>query len=110
MLASVFGFDESRNTRDLCLSGCTTGSQGWHNVSELEIRGRYDKSLGLINESLEFTNHAYFFDNSLGDLNLTDMWIAEITDGETLEHKKGLIPDWYRRSVLVLNQLGNSED
>lgn len=72
---------------------------GGHDVPERKIRDRYVKSMELIRQALPYTNRAYFFDNSFDDRNLDRMWIAEVTDGETLEFKNDRLPDWFRRFV-----------
>ena len=72
---------------------------GGHDVPEEKIRKRYVKSMELIRQALRFSNRAYFFDNSFDDRNLDKMWIAEVTDGDTLEFKQNRLPDWFRQYV-----------
>ena len=61
---------------------------------------RYYKSLGLLMEAIRCTNRAYIFDNSGDNADRSHTWLAEITDGRTLELKTDLIPAWFRRAVL----------
>ena len=49
---------------------------------------------GLVNSYL------YIFDNSTDNADRTQTWLAEITDGRTLELKTDQIPVWFKRSVL----------
>jgi predicted ABC-type ATPase len=73
---------------------------GGHAVPEGLIVKRYYKSLGLLMEAIRCTNRAYIFDNSGDNADRSHTWLAEITDGRTLELKTDLIPAWFRRAVL----------
>ncbi len=68
---------------------------GGHPVPEDKIISRYERSLNLLVEALRYTNRAYIFDNS----NHQMIWLAEITDGETLEMKTAQMPTWFKRAV-----------
>ena len=46
------------------------------------------------------TSRAYIFDNSTDNADRKHTWLAEITDGRTLELKADQIPVWFKRSVL----------
>jgi hypothetical protein len=56
--------------------------------------------LGLLMEAIRHTNRAYIFDNSTDNSNRRHTWLAEITDGRTLELKTDQIPAWFKRAVL----------
>jgi len=73
---------------------------GGHAVPERKTKERYSKSLGLLLEAIRHTNRAYIFDNSTHNADRQQTWLAEITDGRTLELKTDQIPAWFRRSVL----------
>ncbi|MBX7222693.1 MAG: zeta toxin family protein [Blastocatellia bacterium] len=68
---------------------------GGHPVPEDKIRSRYERSLDLLMDALQHSNRAYLFDNSQSHL----IWLAEITDGKTLELKTDLMPAWFNRAV-----------
>ena len=69
---------------------------GGHPVPEDKVVERYHRSLNLLLDAIRFTSRAYIFDNS-GE---TKVWIAEITNGTTIELKTGLIPQWFTHAVL----------
>jgi len=71
---------------------------GGHDVPEEKIVARYYRSLDLLPRAIAHTNRAYIFDNSSEDTDHT--WLAEITDGETLELKQTLVPAWFNKAVL----------
>jgi predicted ABC-type ATPase len=71
---------------------------GGHSVPEDKIITRYHRSLALLPDAIRATNRAYIFDNSGGKGEHT--WLAEITDGKTLELKTNLMPAWFKRAVL----------
>ncbi len=73
---------------------------GGHSVPEDRIVQRYHRSLGLLMEAIRHTNRAYIFDNSGDNADRSHTWLAEITDGRTLELKTDLIPAWFRRVVI----------
>lgn len=73
-------------------------SQGGHSVPEDKIISRYHKSLDQLMEAIKYTDRAYVFDNSKDGQTRT--WLAEITDGQTLEIKTDQLPAWFKRAVL----------
>ena len=72
--------------------------QGGHAVPEDRIVSRYHRSLDFLREAIRHTNRAYIFDNS-GD-NQKHAWLAEVTDGSSLELKTSQIPAWFKRAIL----------
>ena len=68
---------------------------GGHSVPEDKIISRYTRSLDLLAQAVQFTNRAYIFDNSTHE----HIWLAEITDGHTLEMKTDQVPAWFRRAL-----------
>ena len=68
---------------------------GGHNVPEEKIRKRYDKALENLFETLRLCDRAYLFDNSDEEW----VWLAEL-DGDKLELKQDVIPDWLHTYVL----------
>lgn len=72
---------------------------GGHSVPEDRIVSRYYRSLDLLMEAIRHTNRAYLFDNSAENA-AGQTWLAEITDGKTLNLKTEEVPGWFRRSVL----------
>ena len=75
-------------------------TMGGHPVPEDRITSRYEKSLALLMEAIRHTNRAYIFDNSTDNADRQHTWLAEITDGATLELKTDRIPAWFKRAVL----------
>ncbi len=69
---------------------------GGHSVPEEKIVSRYKRSLELLPQAVSFTNRAYIFDNS----NHAHRWVAEITDGQTLELKTEQVPSWFKAALL----------
>lgn len=69
---------------------------GGHAVPEDKIVSRYERSLDLLPQAISFTNRAYIFDNS----DHTHRWVAEITDGQTLELKTEQVPSWFKTALL----------
>ena len=72
--------------------------QGGHAVPEDKISSRYYRSLSLLMSAIRHSNRAYVFDNS--GHNDSQTWLAEITDGRTLEIKTDQIPAWFVKFVL----------
>ena len=72
--------------------------QGGHSVPEDKIVSRYHRSIDLLMEAIRYTNRAYVFDNSSNNQDRT--WLAEITDGRTLEIKARQVPVWFDKAVL----------
>ena len=73
---------------------------GGHAVPEDKIVERYHRSLGLLMDALRHANRAYIFDNSTDNADRNHTWLAEITDGRTLELKSRQIPAWFKHGVL----------
>jgi len=73
---------------------------GGHDVPEDRIEKRYYRSLDLLVEAIRHTNRAYIFDNSGNSAEAKQTWLAEITEGKTLELKTDKIPSWFKCSVL----------
>ena len=73
---------------------------GGHPVPEDKIVSRYHRSLALLMEAIRHTNRAYIFDNSTDNADRKHTWLAEITDGSSLELKTDRIPAWFKRAVL----------
>lgn len=73
---------------------------GGHPVPVDKIVSRYHKSLDLLLSAIRFTNRAYIFDNSTNNADGMHTWLAEITDGKTLELKTDLIPAWFLHAVM----------
>ena len=71
-----------------------------HDVPPNLVEKRYYRSLDLLMSAVRFTNRAYIFDNSTDNADHTHTWLAEITDGRTLELKTDQIPAWFKRAVL----------
>ncbi len=71
---------------------------GGHPVPEDKIAPRYHRSLALLPDAVRATNRAYIFDNSGGRGEHT--WLAEITDGRTLDLKTNPVPAWLKRALL----------
>ncbi len=68
---------------------------GGHSVPEEKVISRYKRSLDLLAQAIQFTNRAYIFDNSTHE----HIWLAEITDGQTLEMKTDQIPAWFKSAL-----------
>jgi predicted ABC-type ATPase len=75
---------------------CHRVKMGGHNVPEDKIISRYDRSLNLLMDAVQSTNRAYIFDNSIPD---NPLWVAEITEGKTLELKTELMPVWFKKHL-----------
>lgn len=73
---------------------------GGHPVPENKIVSRYHRSLALLMDAIRHTNRAYIFDNSTDNADQKHTWLAEITDGRTLELKAPHVPAWFKRAVL----------
>jgi predicted ABC-type ATPase len=68
---------------------------GGHSVPEDKIVSRYQRSLDLLLEAVQFTSRAYIFDNSTHEY----IWLAEITDGHLLEMKTDQVPAWFKKAL-----------
>ena len=73
---------------------------GGHPVPEEKIVERYHRSLSQLVSAIRHTDRAYIFDNSTNNADGTHTWLAEITDGRTLELKTDQIPAWFKHAVL----------
>jgi predicted ABC-type ATPase len=76
---------------------------GGHSVPEDKIVSRYQRSLGLLIEAIQFTNRAYIFDNSTHE----HIWLAEITDGHLMEMKTDQVPAWFKKALEGKFNIGN---
>lgn len=70
---------------------------GGHPVPEDKIISRYARSLDLMMAVVRHANRAYIFDNS-GE-GKPQTWLAEITEGHTLERRADRMPAWFRHAV-----------
>jgi predicted ABC-type ATPase len=70
-------------------------SMGGHSVPEDKIISRYKRSLDLLVQAVQCTHRAYIFDNSTQE----QIWLAEITDGRSLEMKTNQMPAWFKKSL-----------
>lgn len=75
-------------------------AMGGHAVPEDKIEQRYYRALELLMDAIRLTNRAYIFDNSGDNADRRHTWLAEITDGRSLEIKTDRIPAWFKRTVL----------
>lgn len=70
---------------------------GGHDVPENKIVSRYSRSLELLLAAICHTSRAFIFDNSRDGKD--HLWVAEITDGHSLEIKCDPMPLWFERAV-----------
>lgn len=68
---------------------------GGHSVPQDKMMDRYKRSLELLLPAVHASNRAYIFDNS----HEQPIWIAEITDGRTVEIRANEIPAWFNKSL-----------
>lgn len=68
---------------------------GGHPVPKDKVTNRYRRSLELLMHAVQATNRAYIFDNSHEE----PIWVAEITDGRTLEIKTKEMPVWFKKAL-----------
>jgi len=68
---------------------------GGHSVPKDKIASRYKRSLSLLPDAIRYSNRAYIFDNS----GAAPIWVAEITDGKTIESRAPGFPDWFKNAV-----------
>ncbi|MDH4477584.1 MAG: zeta toxin family protein [Verrucomicrobiaceae bacterium] len=71
-----------------------------HDVPPELVERRYYRPLDLVISAIRHTNRAYVFDNSTDNADRTHTWLAEITEGRTLELKTDQIPAWFKHAVL----------
>jgi predicted ABC-type ATPase len=69
--------------------------RGGHPVPEDKIATRYYRSLDLLEQAVQSTHRAYIFDNSTHE----HIWLAEITNGHSLEMKTDQMPAWFKKSL-----------
>lgn len=69
---------------------------GGHAVPEKKVIERYYRSLDLLLDAIRLSDRAYIFDNS-GE---SKIWVAEITNGSTLDLKTDKVPAWVKRYIL----------
>ncbi len=67
-------------------------NRGGHSVPEDKITMRYRRSLDLLMQAVQSTHRAYIFDNSTHE----HVWLAEITNGQSLEMKTDQMPGWFK--------------
>lgn len=79
-------------------------SQGGHPVPEDKIISRYKRSLDLLMPAVQASNRAYIFDNSTSE----HVWLAEITNGHSLEMKTDQMPIWFKQALLDKFIIGNT--
>lgn len=68
---------------------------GGHPVPEDKIVSRYYRSLDLLMDAVQSTHRAYIFDNSSHE----HLWLAEVTDGRSLEMKSDSMPAWFKTAL-----------
>lgn len=69
--------------------------RGGHSVPEDKISTRYYRSLDLLVQAVRSTHRAYIFDNSTHE----HIWLAEITNGHSLEMKTDQMPAWFKKAL-----------
>lgn len=75
-------------------------SLGGHDVPQDKIVERYHRSLQLLEKAVAYSNRAYVFDSSKEAEDRQHAWVAEITEGVTIELKTDKIPGWFQRALL----------
>ena len=90
--------------RRFCLCYIYAGMWLIPSVPEDKIVSRYQRSLGLLIEAIQFTNRAYIFDNSTHE----HIWLAEITNGHLLEIKTDQVPAWLKKALGSKFNIGNA--
>ncbi len=75
---------------------------GGHPVPDDKVIARYERSLGLLLEAIRHTDRAYIFDNS----GISQIWLAEVNDGNTLTMKTDRMPMWFKTAVWDKMQSG----
>jgi len=68
---------------------------GGHSVPPDKIVSRYARSLDLLSDAVTYANRAYIFDNS----GHARVWIAEVTEGESIEIKTDQMPAWFKTAL-----------
>lgn len=72
---------------------------GGHFVPSDKVIERYYRSLDLLIKAIDYSDRAYIFDNSTSTL-MDSVFIAEITQGQTLKLEVDSVPWWFKRYVL----------
>lgn len=75
-------------------------AMGGHAVPEYKIVSHCHHSLNLLMDAIRHTNRAYIFDNSGDNADGKHTWLAEITEGKTMELKMYQVPAWFKRAML----------
>lgn len=70
-------------------------AEGGHDVSREKVVERYQKTLDLLADAVQYSNRAYIFDNSSAE----NVWIAEVTDNAILELKSDTMPNWFKTAL-----------
>ena len=70
-------------------------AEGGHDVSREKIVYRYERSLDLLADAVQYTNRAYIFDNSSAE----KVWVAEVTENSILELKSDTMPNWFKTAL-----------
>jgi len=79
---------------------------GGHPVPEDKIVSRYKRSLELLMAAVRVSHRAYIFDNSSS----AHIWLAEITNGRSLEMKVDQMPHWFKKALWdKFKALGSSQ-
>lgn len=68
---------------------------GGHPVPREKIVERYQRSLDLLADAVQYTDRAYIFDNSFHE----KVWVAEVTGGNDLEMKSDTMPHWFKTAL-----------
>lgn len=68
---------------------------GGHSVPVEKVIARYERSLHLLRDAIRYANRAYFFDTSRD----TAVYFAEITDGNEIDMKTEVVPNWFKTAV-----------
>ena len=68
---------------------------GGHSVPVDKIISRYQRSLDLLFNAVQYSNRAYIFDNS-GNQRIL---LAEVTDGQVLDMKENFMTTWFKHAL-----------
>ncbi len=68
---------------------------GGHSVPVDKIISRYQRSLDLLFNAVQYSNRAYIFDNS-GNQRIL---LAEVTDGQSLDMKTDFMTTWFKNAL-----------
>jgi predicted ABC-type ATPase len=70
-------------------------ANGGHTVPADKIRSRYERSLALLIQAVEYSNRAFIFDNSGEEKE----FIAEVSQGVAVEIKTDEMPHWFKGAL-----------